>query len=71
MTAPLEKKSEGIKLKRKRSEKNKKSVHSTGKADSNNREMPETQQNEFVPEDEYSKALFEKFMSMPDDHNDN
>ena len=68
LTAPLEKKSEGIKLKRKRSEKNTKSAHSVKKSDINNGEKTETQQNEFVPEDEYSKALFEKFMSMPDDH---
>lgn len=68
LIAPRKKKSEGIKLKRKRTEKNTKSAHSVKKSDINNSEKPEPQQNEFVPEDEYSKALFEKFMSMPDDH---
>ena len=68
LIAPRKKKSEGIKLKRKRTEKNTKSAHSVKKSDINNGEKTETQQNEFVPEDEYSKALFEKFMSMPDDH---
>ena len=68
LIAPRKKKSEGIKLKRKRTEKNTKSAHSVKKSDINNGEKTETQQNEFVPEDEYSKVLFEKFMSMPDDH---
>lgn len=31
------------------------------------REKTETGQNEFVPEDEYSRGLFEKFLSMPDE----